>query len=345
MWKWEEIGMDFITGLPWSNRGHDSIWVIVDCLTKVAHFISVKTTHNGRELADLYISRIVSLHGVPKTIVSDRGTQFTSRFWGKLHEALGTKHPQTGGQTERVNQILEDMLRAYVLSYGAKWEDCLPFAEFSYNNSYQASLQMAPFEALYGRKCRTPLNWSETGESQVFGPDIIREAEEQVQLIRNRLKAAQSRQKSYADSRRRPISFQVGDFVYLRVTPLKGMQRFHVKGKLAPRYIGPYKILERRGAMSYKLELPPKLSEFHDVFHVSQLRKCYRGDDFLGMPRAMLSASWRPRNLHGTRMRRPAPPEGPAAPPAGWRLHRGDLEPGDEDKNPPMVVSPKVAWP
>jgi hypothetical protein len=102
----------------------------------------------------------------------------------------------------------------------------------------------------------------------LFGPDIIKEAEEQVQLIRNRLKAAQSRQKSYADSRR-PISFQVGDFVYLRVTPLKGMQRFHVKGKLAPRYIGPYKILECRREMSYKLELPPKLSEFHDVFHVS----------------------------------------------------------------------------
>jgi hypothetical protein len=199
--------MDFITGLPRSNRGHDSIWVIVDRLTKVAHFIPFKTTHNGRELADLYISRIVSLHGVPKTIISDRGTQFTSHFWAKLHEALGTKlsfstayHPQTGGQTERVNPILKDMLHASILSYGTKWEDCLPFAEFSYNNSYQASLQMAPFEALYGHKCHTPINWSETGDSQVFGPDIIKEAEEQVQLIRNRLKAAQSRQKSYADS-------------------------------------------------------------------------------------------------------------------------------------------------
>jgi transposase InsO family protein len=244
--------MDFITGLPRSNRGHDSIWVVVDRLTKVAHFILVKTTHNGRELADIYISRIVSLHGLPKTIVSDHGTQFTSHFWEKLHEALGTKlsfstayHPQIGGQTERVNQILEDMLRACVLSYGAKWEDCLPFAKFSYNNSYQASLQMAPFEALYGCKCRTPLNWSETGESQVFSPDIIKEAEEQVQLTQNRLKAAQSRPKSYVDSRRRPLTFQVGDFVYLRVTPLKGMQCFHEKGKLAPRYIGPYKILER----------------------------------------------------------------------------------------------------
>jgi hypothetical protein len=199
VWKWEEVGMDLITGLPRSNRGHDSIWVIIDRLTKVAHFLSIKTTHKGRDLAELYMSRIVSLHGVPKVIVTDQGTQFTSRFWNKLHEAMGTKlsfstayHPQTGGQTERVNQILEDMLRACILSYGTKWEDCFPFAEFSYNNSYQASLQMAPFEALYGRKCRTPLNWSETGESQVFGLDVIKEAEEQVQLIRNCLKAAQS---------------------------------------------------------------------------------------------------------------------------------------------------------
>jgi hypothetical protein len=138
---------------------------------------------------------------------------------------------------------------------------------------------MAPFEALYGRKCRTPLNWSKTGESQIFGPDIIKEAEEQVQLIRNRSKAAQSRQKSYADSKRRPVTFNVGDFVYLRVTPLKGMQCFHVKGKLATCYIGPFKILERRGEMSYKLELPSELSEFHDVFHMSQLHKCLQVPD------------------------------------------------------------------
>jgi hypothetical protein len=273
--------MDFITGLPRSSKGHDSIWVIVDHLTKVAHFIPVKTTYNGNQLANLYINRIVSLHGVPKEIVSDRGTQFTSRFWNRFQEALGTKlsfstafHPQTGGQTDRVNQILEDMLRACVLAYGAKWEDCLPFAEFSYNNSYQSSLQMAPFEVLYGRKCRTPLNWSETGEGLVFGPDILREAEEQVQLVRERLETAKSRQKSCADSHRRDMSFRVGDHVYLRVTPLKGTKRFHVKGKLAPRYIGPFKITDRRGEVAYQLELPSELSDVHNVFHVSQLRKC-----------------------------------------------------------------------
>ena len=138
-------------------------------------------------MADLYMSRIICLHGVPKEIVSDRGTQFTLRLWRQVQEALGTKltfstayHQQTGGHTERVNQILEDMLRACALAYGSKWKDCLPYAEFSYNNSYQSSLQMAPFEALYGRKCRTPLNWSQTGEGKILGPDVLKEEEEQV---------------------------------------------------------------------------------------------------------------------------------------------------------------------
>jgi hypothetical protein len=146
-WKWDSVGMDFITGLPTSSRGNDSIWVIVDRLSKVAHFLPVKTTYQSSKLAELYIARIVSLHGVPKNIVSDRGTQFTSRFWKKVQEGLGTRldfstayHPQTEGQTERENQILEHMLRACVLEYGSKWEDCLPFVKFSYNNSYQVSL-------------------------------------------------------------------------------------------------------------------------------------------------------------------------------------------------------------
>ncbi|KAK1606709.1 hypothetical protein QYE76_030382 [Lolium multiflorum] len=139
---------------------------------------------------------------------------------------------------------------------------------------YQASLQMAPFEALYGRKCRTPLNWSEVGESQVFGLDVLREAEEKVHKIREYLKTAQSRQKSYADKRRREMTFEIGDFVYLKVSPLKGMQRFQLKGKLAPRYVGPFKVLSRRGEVSYKLELPEEMAAVHDVFHISLLRKC-----------------------------------------------------------------------
>jgi hypothetical protein len=156
-WKWEEIRMDFIVGLPRTQDGHDSIWVIVDHLTKVAHFIPLKTTYSSAKLAELYMSRIVCLHVVPKKIVSDRGSQFTSKFWEKLYESMDTRlnfslayHPQTDGQMERTNQILEDMLRACALKYGKSWDKSIPYAEFSHNNSYQASMKMAPFEALYG---------------------------------------------------------------------------------------------------------------------------------------------------------------------------------------------------
>jgi hypothetical protein len=275
--------MDFVVGLPRTQKGHDSIWVIVDRLTKSAHFIPVRTTYGGEKLAKLYVENIVKLHGVPSKIVSDRGTQFTSRFWKSLHKAMGTKldfssayHPQTDGQTERVNQIMEDMLRACVLTYGNDWEQSLPYAEFSYNNSYQASLGMSPFEALYGRKCKTPLMWSEVGERALVGPALIKEAEEKVAEIRKKLKAAQSRQKSYADKKRREISFNPGDFVYLKVSPIRGTRRFQVQGKLAPRYIGPYRVLKRVGAVAYQLELPEEMSDVHPVFHVLQLRRCLR---------------------------------------------------------------------
>jgi transposase InsO family protein len=149
--------MDFIVGLPRTQVGYDSIWVIVDCLTKVAHFIPLKTTYSGAKLAKLYMSRIMCLHGVPKKVVSDRGSQFRSKFSEKLHESMDTRlnfssayHPQIDGQTERTNQILEDVLRACALKYEKGWDKSLPYVEFSYNNSYQASIKMAPFEALYG---------------------------------------------------------------------------------------------------------------------------------------------------------------------------------------------------
>jgi transposase InsO family protein len=213
----------------------------VDRLTKAAHFIPVKTTYNSAVLAELYMSRIVCLHGVPKKIVSDRGTQFTFYFWQQLHEALGTHlkyssayHPQIDGQTERTNQILKDMLRACALQDKLGWDKRLPYAEFSYNNSYQASLKMSPFQALYGRNCRTSLHWDQPDERQVFGPDILLEAEENIRMIRENLKTAQSGQQSYIDTQRRELSLEVGDYVYLKVSPIRGIKRFGVKGKLAP---------------------------------------------------------------------------------------------------------------
>jgi hypothetical protein len=282
-WKWEDISMDFIVGLPTTSQHHDSIWVIIDRLTKSAHFIPVHTTYRARKYAELYLERVVCLHGVPKTIVSDRGALFVARFWEQMQEVLGTKllhstayHPQTDGQTERVNRVLEDLLRACVLQFDKSWDKSLALAEFSYNNSYQASLKMAPFEALYGRRCRTPLSWSQPGERAIYGPDLVTEAEERVRIIQQNLVAAQNRQKAYADKRRRPLQFEVGDHVYLRVSPTKGTQRFGVKGKLTPRYVGPYRITERCGQVAYRLRLPVQLSEVHDVFHISQLKKCLR---------------------------------------------------------------------
>jgi hypothetical protein len=165
------------------------------------------------------------------------------------------------------------MLRACALQYERSWDKSLPYVEFSYNNSYQESLKMAPFEMLCGCRCRTLLFWSEAGEWKVIGPDILQEAEKQVHMVRDDLRVAQSRQKSYTNHRRRDLSFEVGDFVYLKVSPMRGLRRFNVRGKLAP---GPFRILEKRHEVAYQLEFPPQLSDVHDVFHVSQLKKCLR---------------------------------------------------------------------
>jgi hypothetical protein len=183
-------------------------------------------------------------------------------------------HPQIDGQIKRVNQILEDMLRACALQYRRSWDKSLPYTEFTYNNSYQESLKMVPFEMLYGHRCRAPFFWNETGEQKVFRPDILQEAEKQVRMVGENLRVTQSRQKSYDDHMRRELSFEVGDFVYLKVSPMRALHHFMVRGKLAPRFIRPFKILEKRGEVAYQLELSPQLSDVHDVFHVSQLKKC-----------------------------------------------------------------------
>ncbi|GJT13955.1 putative reverse transcriptase domain-containing protein [Tanacetum coccineum] len=227
VWKWERITMDFIVGLPRTPSGYDSIWVIVDRLTKSAHFLPVKTTDSMEKLTQLYLKEIVCRHGVPISIISDRDSKFASRFWRSLQGALGTQldmstayHPQTDGQSERTIQTLEDMLRACVIDFGGSWDRHLPLVEFSYNNSYHASIKAAPFEALYGRKCRSPVCWSEVGDSQLTGPEMIRETTEKIVQIKNRLLTARSRQKSYADVRRRPLEFNVGDKVMLKGAPV-----------------------------------------------------------------------------------------------------------------------------
>jgi transposase InsO family protein len=206
----------------------------------------VHTTHRAERYAEIYIDQIVRLHGIPRTIISNRGTQFVALFWEQLQKSLGTivirssaYHPQTDGQTERVNQILEDMLRACVIHYGKNWDKYISLAEFSYNNNYQSSLKMAPFEALYGRRCRTPLNWSQAGEREIFGPDQVLKVEDKVRVIKKNLEAPQATQKSYHNKRRKPLQFEVGDHVYLKVSPTKGVQGFGIKGKLALAILGP----------------------------------------------------------------------------------------------------------
>jgi hypothetical protein len=168
------------------------------------------------------------------------------------------------------------MLHACVLNDGPKWDKHLPLAEFSYSNSYQESIKMSPFEALYGRPCRRPLSWSESGKRVIFGPDIVTEAEEKVKQIWPNILTTQSHQKSYNDKWRHPLEFEVGDHIYIRVSPMKGVRRFGIKGKLAPRYIGPYPIINKYGSLSYQVELPSKLSGVHNVFHISQLKRCLK---------------------------------------------------------------------
>ena len=184
-----------------------------------------------------------------------------------------TFHPQTDGESERTIQVLEDMLRACVLDYKGSWKEHLLLVEFAYNKSYQASIQMTPYEALHGRPCRSPLCWTKVGESSITGPDMIRVTFEKVSLIRQRLLMAQSRQKSYADVRRRPLEFEVGDHVFLKVMPKRGVVRFGKRGKLSPRFIGPFEILERVGTVAYRLPLSPSMSGLYEVFYVSMLRK------------------------------------------------------------------------
>ncbi|GAB2290451.1 hypothetical protein Dimus_038102 [Dionaea muscipula] len=240
-WKWEHITMDFVTGLPTTRNGHDAVWVIVDRLTKSAYFLPVKVTFSLERLARLYMREIIRLHGTPVSIVSDRDPRFVSRFWGALHKAFGTRlsfstayHPQTDGQSERTIQTLEDMLRACALEWKGNWDDQLPLMEFSYNNSHHSSIDMAPYEALYGRRCRSPSCWYEVGERQMLGPDLVDDATQKISLIREKLLTAQSRQKSYADHRRRELEFDVGDKVLLKVSPWRGTIRFGRKGSLAP---------------------------------------------------------------------------------------------------------------
>ncbi|GJR92180.1 reverse transcriptase domain-containing protein [Tanacetum coccineum] len=289
-WKWDNITMDFVTKLPKSSQGYDTIWVIVDRLTKSAIFVPIREIDPLENLARMYLKDVVTRHGIPVLIICDRDPRFASHFWRSLQKALGTSlamsmayHPETDGQSERTIQTLEDMLRACVIDFGKGWVNHLPLVEFSNNNSYHASINATPFETLYGRKCRSPVCWAEVKEVQLTGPETVQETTEKIVQIKQRIQAARDRQKSYADLKRKPMEFQIGDKVMLKVSPWKGVVHFGKRGKLNPRYVGPFKVIERVGSVAYKLELPEELSRVHNTFHVSNLKKCY-ADEPLAVP-------------------------------------------------------------
>ncbi|GJY91796.1 putative nucleotidyltransferase, ribonuclease H [Tanacetum coccineum] len=261
-WKWDNITMDFVTKLPKTSQGYDTIWVIVDRLTKSAIFTPMRETDLMDKLARIYLKE------------NTLGTNL---------DMSTTYHPQIDGQSERTIQTLEDMLRACVIDFGKGWMNHLPLVEFSYNNSYYASIKAAPFEALYGRKYRSPVCWTEVGEAQILSPELIQETTERIVQIKQRMQAAHDRQKSYADLKHKPMEFQVGDKVMLKVLPWKGVVRFGKRGKLNPRYVGPFKVLGKVGEVAYKLELPEELSRVHNTFHVSNQKKCY-ADEPLAVP-------------------------------------------------------------
>ncbi|GKC72855.1 putative reverse transcriptase domain-containing protein, partial [Tanacetum coccineum] len=228
-----------------TNSGHDAIWVIVDRLTKSAHFLPIREDYKMDRLARLHLSEIIAKHCVPISIISDRNSHFTSRFWQSMLEALGTRldmstayHPKTDSQSERTIQTLEDMLRVCVMDFEGSWDVHLLLVEFSYNNSYHSRVRCALFKALYERKCRSPILWAEVGEGQLIRPEIVQETTEKISQIKDRLKDAPDRQKSYADKRRKPLEFSVGDHVLLKVSPWKSVVRFRKKSKLAPRASG-----------------------------------------------------------------------------------------------------------
>nr|GFA81883.1 putative reverse transcriptase domain-containing protein [Tanacetum cinerariifolium] len=200
------------------------------------------------KLMRLYMKEVVTRHGVPVSIIFARDGRFTSLFWKALHEALVTRsdmsmayYPKTDSQSERTIQTLEDMLCACVVEFGKSWDRHLPLVEFYYNNSYHTSIMAAPFEALYGQKCRSPVNWAEVRDAQLTSPEIIHETTEKTIQIKSRIQAPHDRQKSYVDLKHKPLDFQVGDTVMLKVSPWKGVVCFGKRGKLNPRYIGPFK--------------------------------------------------------------------------------------------------------
>nr|GFA68471.1 putative reverse transcriptase domain-containing protein [Tanacetum cinerariifolium] len=346
-WKWDKITMYFVTNLPKLSQGYDTIWVIVDQLTKSVIFTPIRETDPMDKLARIYLKEVVTRHGIPISITSDRDQRFASNFWRSLQNALGTRlhmstayHPETDGQSERTIQTLEEMSRACAIKFGKGWINHLLLVEFSYNNNYHTSIKAAPFEALYGQKCHVPDCWTEVGGAQILGPELIQETTEKIVQIKQRMQAARDRQKSYADLKRTRLAMstayhpETNGQSEMTIQTLKDMLRacaidfgkgwvnhlplvefsynnnYHATIKAAPfealygrkcrslicwTEVGEAQILDpeliqettekivcwtlqsigRVRDVAYKLDLPEEQSRVHNTFHVSNLNKCH----------------------------------------------------------------------
>jgi hypothetical protein len=278
--KWESVSMDFITQLPVTKSGYDAIAVFVDMLTKMVHFAPTYTDCSARDVARLFNDTVFKHHGLPSELISDRDPRFTSKFWTELTRLLGTKlkmsiafHPQTDGQTERSNRVLEDYLRHYISPSQDYWDEWLPQAEFSVNNVWQESIKNTPFMLNFGQQPRSSLN--ESGGREVRVPqasNFAKTLEENLARAKASLLAARSRQKLFADERRREVELAVGQNVLLSSLAINFKLALPGTRKLLPKWVRPFKVTERIGKVAYKLELPPNL-KMHNVFHVQLLKK------------------------------------------------------------------------
>jgi hypothetical protein len=287
--RWEDISMDFVFGLPRTPRGHDGVLVFVDRLSKMAHFVPTKQTVTAPEVARLFIDNVYRLHGLPKSIVSDRDPRFTGHFWRSLFKLLKTKlnmttafHPQADGQTERTNRTWQDIMRHYVNHKPQDWDLHLSLVEFAYNNSPSASTGVTPFKLVYGRDPLVPSSFLSTNRDQLTSniaalDDFIQDVYDRVRLAQDAMGDAQQRQKRYANLARRDDSFQVGDRVLLSTDDLN--VKFELKAsKLQHKFVGPFKIVDIVTPVTYKLELP-NIYKVHPVFHVSKLRRYFETNE------------------------------------------------------------------